>query len=57
VAIGDDASVSQDLLAALAAAKVPLLRVERQRPTLEDVFLQLVGREAHDGAPGGEVAA
>jgi hypothetical protein len=44
--VSDADAVSHELLAALANAQVPVLRVERQRPTLEDVFLQLVGREA-----------
>jgi ABC-2 type transport system ATP-binding protein len=57
VAVTDADAVSHDLLAALATAQVPVLRVERQRPTLEDVFLQLVGRQAHNAAPDGEAAA
>jgi ABC-type uncharacterized transport system ATPase subunit len=56
-AVTDDDGVSHQLLAALAAAQVPVLSVERQRPTLEDVFLQLVGRQAHNAAPDGEAAA
>jgi ABC-2 type transport system ATP-binding protein len=56
VAVDDHASVASGLLAAVAAQEVPILSFERQRPTLEDVFLQLVGREAHRAAPGGEVA-
>jgi hypothetical protein len=32
----------------VAANGVALLVFERQRPTLEDVFLQLVGRRAHE---------
>ena len=57
VAVDDHAAVSSALLAAVAAQGVPLLSFERQRPTLEDVFLQLVGREAHRAAAGGEVHA
>ncbi|HEX6140770.1 MAG TPA: ABC transporter ATP-binding protein [Candidatus Limnocylindria bacterium] len=56
VAVDDHASVASGLLAAVAAQEVPILSFERQRPTLEDVFLQLVGREAHRAAPSGEVA-
>src|SRR5574338_939138 len=56
VAVDDHASVASGLLAAIAAQGVPILSFERQRPTLEDVFLQLVGREAHRAAPNGEVA-
>jgi ABC-2 type transport system ATP-binding protein len=43
--VGADAGqTSIELLAAIAAARIPLAALERQRPTLEDVFLQLVGR-------------
>jgi len=55
VAVQDHAEVSTALLAAVAAQEVPLLTFERQRPTLEDVFLQLVGREAGRARPA-EVA-
>jgi len=48
VAIGDAADAGRQLLALVAAQEVALLAFERQRPTLEDVFLQLVGRNAHD---------
>ena len=47
VANGDAAA--RELLAALAAQDVTVVAFERQRPTLEDVFLRLVGR-AGDGA-------
>jgi ABC-2 type transport system ATP-binding protein len=57
VAVIDGAAASSQLLAALAAQDVPLLTFERQRPTLEDVFLQLVGRDAHRPPPDGEAAA
>jgi ABC-2 type transport system ATP-binding protein len=50
VAVADDEMVSRRLLAALAGADVALLTFERQRPTLEDVFLQLVGRPQHGEA-------
>jgi len=51
VAVEDHADVSTALLAAVTAQAIPLLAFERQRPTLEDVFLQLVGRDAHRDAP------
>ncbi|HEX6128008.1 MAG TPA: ABC transporter ATP-binding protein [Candidatus Limnocylindria bacterium] len=50
VAVSDDADVAAELLAAIAACGVPIVRFERQRPTLEDVFLQLVGRAAREAA-------
>jgi ABC-2 type transport system ATP-binding protein len=48
VAVRDDADAGRTLLAAVAAHGMALLAYERQRPTLEDVFLQLVGRRGHD---------
>jgi len=48
VAVSDAADAGHRLLAMVAAHGVPLLVFERQRPTLEDVFLQLVGRRAHE---------
>jgi ABC-2 type transport system ATP-binding protein len=46
VSVHDDPAVAARLLAAVAATGVPVIRFERQRPTLEDVFLRLVGRDA-----------
>jgi ABC-2 type transport system ATP-binding protein len=46
VAVTDDGLVSTRLLAALADLEATIVRFERQRPTLEDVFLKLVGRGA-----------
>jgi ABC-2 type transport system ATP-binding protein len=51
VGVSDGSDGGHELLAAVAASGVDLVRFERQRPTLEDVFLQLVGRHT------GEVAA
>ena len=48
VAVHDEADAGRALLAAVSELGVVLLAFERQRPTLEDVFLQLVGRRAHD---------
>ncbi|HEY7464997.1 MAG TPA: ABC transporter ATP-binding protein [Candidatus Limnocylindria bacterium] len=45
VAVEDAAAANQPLLAALAACGLPIATFERQRPTLEDVFLRLVGRD------------
>jgi len=45
LAVRDAAAVNRPLLAAMAALEVPIASFERQRPTLEDVFLQLVGRD------------
>jgi ABC-2 type transport system ATP-binding protein len=50
VAAHDDAEVAARLLAAVATCGIPVVRFERQRPTLEDVFLQLVGRRAREDA-------
>ena len=48
VAVHDEADAGRALLAAVTEHGVALLAFERQRPTLEDVFLQLVGRRAHE---------
>jgi len=50
IGVSEDGAVSRRLLAAIAAANVSLISFERQRPTLEDVFLQLVGRHANGAA-------
>jgi ABC-2 type transport system ATP-binding protein len=50
VAAHDDAGVAARLLAAVATCGIPVVRFERQRPTLEDVFLLLVGRRASEEA-------
>ncbi len=47
VGVGDGSAAGRELMAAAVAADAALVRFERQRPTLEDVFLRLVG--AHDG--------
>jgi len=44
VAVRDGADASHELLKTVVALGVGLATFERQRPTLEDVFLQLVGR-------------
>jgi ABC-type uncharacterized transport system ATPase subunit len=44
VAVADAAVGRRRLLALLAARELPVAAFERQRPTLEDVFLRLVGR-------------
>jgi ABC-2 type transport system ATP-binding protein len=43
VGIGDGSSAGRELLAAASASGAALVKFERQRPTLEDVFLRLVG--------------
>jgi ABC-2 type transport system ATP-binding protein len=50
VGVGDGDDVGRAVLAAVAAAGLPIGRFERQRPTLEDVFLRLVGRDATETA-------
>jgi ABC-2 type transport system ATP-binding protein len=47
VAVSDPSRAGHELLTAITAQGVGLARFERQRPTLEDVFIQLVGRDAH----------
>jgi ABC-2 type transport system ATP-binding protein len=44
VAVRDEAAAADGLLPLVVAAGVRLVRFERVRPTLEDVFLQLVAR-------------
>lgn len=48
VAVSEARDAGHQLLAMVTAHGVALLAFERQRPTLEDVFLQLVGRRAHE---------
>jgi ABC-2 type transport system ATP-binding protein len=44
VGVGDDPDAGQRLLALVVERRIPVLALERQRPTLEDVFLRLTGR-------------
>jgi ABC-2 type transport system ATP-binding protein len=46
VAVTDDARASKELLAAIVETGLPISAFRRERPSLEDVFLQLVGRDA-----------
>jgi ABC-2 type transport system ATP-binding protein len=50
VGIGEHADAGQRLLALVAERRIPVLALERQRPTLEDVFLRLTGRRAREDA-------
>ena len=50
VTVGDRDAAPRQLLAALAAQDVTVIGFERQRPTLEDVFLRLVGHEGRGAA-------
>ena len=50
VGVDDGTDTGGRLLAAVAASGVAIGRFERQRPTLEDVFLRLVGRDAAEPA-------
>jgi ABC-type uncharacterized transport system ATPase subunit len=50
VAVAEETGVAGRLLAELGESGVAVVRFERQRPTLEDVFLQLVGREGRAAA-------
>jgi ABC-2 type transport system ATP-binding protein len=46
VGVSDAAAAARELLPAVVATGVSLVAFERARPTLEDVFLRLVGRDA-----------
>ena len=50
VTVADAAVANRPLLGALAALDVAIASFERQRPTLEDVFLRLVGRDRESAA-------
>ncbi len=50
IGVNDDPAAGNRLLAILTAEQVPLVAVERLRPTLEDVFLRLTGRASHGEA-------
>ena len=50
VVVADTAVASAAILPLVAAANVSLVRFERVRPSLEDVFLQLVGADHATGA-------
>jgi ABC-type uncharacterized transport system ATPase subunit len=45
VTVQDGEAAPRQLLSALAAQEVTVVAFERQRPTLEDVFLSVVGRD------------
>jgi ABC-2 type transport system ATP-binding protein len=59
VTVSDPVRAAAGLLPAIVAAGVTVASFERARPTLEDVFLQLVGRDANgaNGAAGAAGAA
>jgi ABC-2 type transport system ATP-binding protein len=58
VSVTDEATASAGLLPLVVNAGLRLAAFERARPSLEDVFLRLVGREPDvDPAPDGRVAA
>ncbi len=50
VSVTDETAASAGLLPLVAAAMVRVVVFERARPTLEDVFLRLVGRDPTEGA-------
>jgi ABC-2 type transport system ATP-binding protein len=50
VSVTDEGAASAGLLPVVVAAGVRLATFERARPTLEDVFLRLVGRDPGDAA-------
>jgi ABC-2 type transport system ATP-binding protein len=49
IAVSDAPSAGRDILAAVVAAGMSLAGFERLRPTLEDVFVELVGRNRGEG--------
>ncbi|MEO8437787.1 MAG: ABC transporter ATP-binding protein [Chloroflexota bacterium] len=63
VSVSDEAAASAGLLPLVVAAGVRITAFERVRPSLEDVFLRLVGRDHGDpprepaGGPGGTAKA
>jgi ABC-2 type transport system ATP-binding protein len=50
VTVEEGDSAARQLLAGLTAQDVTVISFERQRPTLEDVFLRVVGHEGHGAA-------
>jgi ABC-2 type transport system ATP-binding protein len=50
VTVEEGDAAPRQLLAALSAQDVTVIGFERQRPTLEDVFLRLVGHQDHGAA-------
>ncbi|HEY8180149.1 MAG TPA: ABC transporter ATP-binding protein [Candidatus Limnocylindria bacterium] len=50
VTVADGDAAPRRLLATLSAQDVTVIGFERQRPTLEDVFMRLVGHEGHGAA-------
>jgi len=62
VAANDEARAGRELLPAIVATGLPVASFHRERPSLEDVFIQLVGRAAaspspaEGGASGGDAA-
>ncbi|HET7581914.1 MAG TPA: ABC transporter ATP-binding protein [Candidatus Limnocylindria bacterium] len=50
VSVTDAVAANRPLLAALAGLDMLIASFERQRPTLEDVFLRLVGRDREEAA-------
>jgi ABC-2 type transport system ATP-binding protein len=53
VLVSDTEQATAEALPLVVAAGVRLARFERVRPTLEDVFLQLVGNDQAEGPAGG----
>jgi ABC-2 type transport system ATP-binding protein len=52
IAVSDDARAARELLPIVVAVGVRLAAFSRERPTLEDVFLRLVGRDRDDDESG-----
>jgi hypothetical protein len=50
VVVNEQPGVSSQILGALAAEGIDIAAFDRQRPTLEDVFLQLVGHTRSEPA-------
>jgi len=49
VSVSDDGRASGELLPLVAAVGLRVIAFERERPTLEDAFLRLVGRDRDEG--------
>jgi len=50
IAVSEDPDAGHRLLAIVAAKRLPIVAVERSRPTLEDVFLRLTARASRGNA-------
>jgi hypothetical protein len=57
VSVAADDRAAAELLPLVAAVGLRVITFERERPTLEDAFLRLVGHDEDGGAATGEAPA